>query len=847
MTKNPKIPLYALLLLLAVAACSTKKDSFVNRNWNAMNAKFNTLYNGHLALEQGQQTLIDSYVDNYWELLPVERMEIREEIIIDTSKLNPNFRRAELKATKAIQKYGMDIGGKERNPQIDQAYLLLGKARYYDQRFVPALEAFNYILRKYTDSDLIHQAGLWREKTNIRMENQEVAITNLKRIVRRDLNDKDMADAYAMLAQAYISLEQKDSALIPLKIASNISRDFEKKGRYNFIIGQIYNEKGIIDSANMAFDKILGYKRRTPRVYFVNAYVAKVKNKFKEGLQDYSLREELEKMERNRENRPFLGPLYRLNALYYMQYDSIEQAAVYYNKSLRNANDDQGLLYRNYLALATMNFDNSNYKKAGAYYDSTLTYLNSNTKQHRVLSRKRDNLDDVILYEDVVSRNDSILGVLSLNQEGRVAYYQKHIDSLVEIERQLKEAQERASSNRGRQNGFVGATAGEYQAVDFYFYNTTSVSYGIQQFKARWGDRALEDNWRFNGHSSTSEAVAEVQTDSTLSNPLHQLSYYLDRLPVGEAAVDSLKSETNFANYQLGLLYKEKFQEYELAANKLETVLSNKPEERLILPSNYNLYKIYQQIDADKAEVYKTAIIQGFPDSRYAMLLKNPSLILNQDQSSPEAVYGQLYKDFENQKYQKVIEQCDHYISRFNAEDIAVKFEMLKASATARLYGVVAYKNSLQKIALNHPNSIEGEQAKALLEGNLATIEEEVFEFDPEHSTNWKLIYPFPLSDSTGIDKLLTTIKKSLEDLEYDQISYSQDRYDPETVFLSVHGFSSMLRAEGYAELLNINKDYLVDNENFVISSSNYKKIQIHKNLEGYLSQIAKINPSLNN
>jgi hypothetical protein len=37
------------------------------------------------------------------------------------------------KATKAIQKHSMNIDGRERNFQIDEAYLLLGKARYYDQ------------------------------------------------------------------------------------------------------------------------------------------------------------------------------------------------------------------------------------------------------------------------------------------------------------------------------------------------------------------------------------------------------------------------------------------------------------------------------------------------------------------------------------------------------------------------------------------------------------------------------------------------------------------------------------------------------------------------------------------
>jgi hypothetical protein len=61
---------------------------------------------------------------------------------------------AETKATKAIQKHSMNIDGRERNFQIDEAYLLLGKARYYDQRFIPALDAFNYILYKYPNSNI---------------------------------------------------------------------------------------------------------------------------------------------------------------------------------------------------------------------------------------------------------------------------------------------------------------------------------------------------------------------------------------------------------------------------------------------------------------------------------------------------------------------------------------------------------------------------------------------------------------------------------------------------------------------------------------------------------------------
>jgi hypothetical protein len=53
------------------------------------------------------------------------------------SKKSDDFELAETKATKAIQKHSMNIDGRERNFQIDEAYLLLGKARYYDQGLFP--------------------------------------------------------------------------------------------------------------------------------------------------------------------------------------------------------------------------------------------------------------------------------------------------------------------------------------------------------------------------------------------------------------------------------------------------------------------------------------------------------------------------------------------------------------------------------------------------------------------------------------------------------------------------------------------------------------------------------------
>ena len=78
----------------------------------------------------------------------------------------------------------MKIEGVERNRQIDDAYLLLGKARYYDQRFIPAIEAFNYIIATYPFASLINETKIWRAKANIRIGNEEFAIASLKLLLQ---------------------------------------------------------------------------------------------------------------------------------------------------------------------------------------------------------------------------------------------------------------------------------------------------------------------------------------------------------------------------------------------------------------------------------------------------------------------------------------------------------------------------------------------------------------------------------------------------------------------------------------------------------------------------------------
>jgi hypothetical protein len=74
------IGIVCVFLMIAISGCSRKKDKFINRNWHAVTTEYNTLYNGNLALDLGKEQIATSYRENFWQLLPVERMQVSEEI-----------------------------------------------------------------------------------------------------------------------------------------------------------------------------------------------------------------------------------------------------------------------------------------------------------------------------------------------------------------------------------------------------------------------------------------------------------------------------------------------------------------------------------------------------------------------------------------------------------------------------------------------------------------------------------------------------------------------------------------------------------------------------------------------
>jgi tetratricopeptide (TPR) repeat protein len=830
------------LLLLAITilvACGRKKNTFLNRNAHAVTAEYNTLYNGNVAYEKGKDELSLSFRDNFWEILPIERIQPPEEAILPGESKSPDFNRAEEKSIKAIQKHAIYIDGKEHNPQIDEAYMLLGKSRYYDSRFIPALDAFNFILDKYPTSNNINNAKVWKAKTNIRLNNEDYALENLHKMFKaEDLEGDELADASAMMAQAYINLDSIEEAVPYIKLAASNIRNKELKGRYTYIKGQLYNHLEQKDSANMAFDEVIDLNRKSPRVYMINSYLEKAKNFDYKKEDRVALLELLQDLEENRENRPFLDKIYYQIGEFYRNSDSIETAITYYNKSIQNYKDDKILQAFNYQTLAEINFDRSEYKRAGSYYDSTLTNLEENSRQWRRIKKKRDNLADVIKYEDIAALNDSILRIANMSESDQVAFFTDYTNKLKA--QAIEDSIARVKVEEGIANNEFYKKAkkesGNETSGKFYFYNSSTVSYGKQEFRKIWGDRKLEDNWRLSSKRSKLEEISDVEANENpiAKSEVFNLETYLERIPKDEKVIDSLTNERNFAYYQLGLIYMEKFKENELAVNRFEKLLSYNPEERLVLPTKYNLYKIYEEMgNTELAARYKNDILNNYADSRYAEILLNPNSTLATDQSSPEFKYKQLYKDFEASKYQQVIDTCEEYINSYNGDDIIPKLELLKATAIGRQQGYEAYKKALNFVSLTYANTDEGKQAQQIYTTVLPNLAKKDFEND-EAATHYKMVYQFPAADDQAAIDLQEKLDKAITFYRYTNLSTSIDYYSPELAFVIVHGFNTKGGARQFGDVLRENKDYKIVKDHFEISSANYRTIQIHKNLSDY-------------
>lgn len=794
---------------------------------------YNVLYNGNLALEEGKKELAEKRKDNYFEILEVEP-EVRSQNYNLKGEGNPHFDRAEEKAIKAIQRHSMVFDGKQKNRKIDDAYMLLGKARYYNGRYIPALEAFNHLLTNYGETNQRYNAAVWREKAHIQLGREQLAVTALEKIFEEEQpKRRERATLHAVLAQAFINLESYPKAIEALKKASQETKEKPKRGRYYFIIGQLFEHLQQKDSAQAYYQKVIGLNWNVPRRLWVEAQVGKARTQTLTPEEKIAYTKKLRKMEKLYEHKDLLDLVYFQHALFLEGENQPKAATNYFLRSLEKNKDNEGLRRRTHEHLGELYFKDKKYPLAYAHYDSTLVYIPKNTLEHLYMRRKRDNLAQITAFENTIAKADSLSRIMKMPKEEQVRYFERHIDSL---------KQQPATQQAVTITDFGRATTPQQQNPQegFYFYLPQTVAYGKQLFKQRFGDRPLMDNWRW-----SNQLIAQQSTDVvTDSLAISQISPedYLKKLPT-PSELEQLQKDRETALYGVGELYWEKFADGKLAEQRLTRLLSLTHNDKLKEKTLYLLYKINEK-NPKEADAYKQQLLTSFPNSEYAKPISGQQ---STNEKELQEQYQRLSDQLAAQQYAEVLAYIQAHKTAYKTSSMGPDFDILKAKAIARLEGKAAYIRELEAIVQEYPNTSQADDLKEKLKILKGSSEKPTFLPD-EEATSWKVVLQGGLDEQQ-----LTQLKNYLEENGFAYLTLSQDVYDDKEQFAVLHGFMSKQMAEGFVQRVNHyfqenalknkkKKDEEKNQENtmffkefFVISSENYAILQAFKNKEEYI------------
>lgn len=726
-----KSTFFVLSAIVLLASCSTSKDKWLNRTYNSVTTKFNILYNGNLAFQNGLDEINEKHKDNFWKQLFIEPITFDEKSSTSTSfignpgfpdtsneeeeKILTTFEKAEEKAVKAIQLHSMNIGGRERNSQIDDAYLLLGKSRYYTQRFIPAIEAFNYVIINYPYADLIDETRIWRAKTNIRLDNDEFAIETLKIVLKnKELAPKVKEEAHTALAMAYVKLDSTQRAIEQLTLATATQENVEQAARNLFVLGQIYSSENKKDSAAIVFQKLINFKK-APYKFKIHANIDLAKATSNDSAVS-GLIVKFKKLIKDRENRGYLDALYYQKGLLEQKRDSLHIALKDFKTSLRIPDGDITQKTYTYEKLGNIAFDYSLFVEASAYYDSVIQISKTSIeKRIRSIRRKHKNLAALTTFENTLTTNDSVLKIANLSKLEQITFFKNHIEN-------LKKADEEAAKQQLKKISFGSSFSGgssikATQKGKWYFYNPQSLNFGKSEFEKIWGNRPLEDNWRISDKQQA-QAVKDTTTKTSKKTPStkYVLKTYLDAVPSTKSDLDSLVYNRNEALYGTGIIYKEQFKNVDLAILRLERLLKEKPDKTLILPTKYHLYQLYSELKSLKSDEFKAAIIREYPTSKYAEILQNKPKKQDENQITQiEAIYKELYYIYKDDKFTDVVSQIIELAPRIKDSNLIAKFELLKAMAIGKYQSKESYKKALEYVSFNYGNTKEGQRAKEII------------------------------------------------------------------------------------------------------------------------------------
>lgn len=698
-----------------------------------------------------------------------------------------------------------------------------------------------------------YQPGvLWLARTYIERENWAMADRMLIQLERSGATFNDVREE-AALARAHYYLKQKkyEQAVEPLQNAISLSSNRKMKARLNFILGQIHQKANRNEAAFAAFEEVL----KSPANYEME-FSARL-NLAKSGSSEESIRQ-LERMLKEDKNKEFQDQIYFALAQIALAKGDRKEAITNLRLSLDKSTANIAQKVESYLLLADLFFEDEDFVNAKLYYDSTMLVMTLTDQRYDRVNKTANNLTGIAQNIEVIQTQDSLLRISQMSESERreLAFQIKKKQD----EKRLEEAKAQGAPALAGSGGIATPTrTASTGQSSFWAYDDKLVKRGIKEFQRSWGNRSLEDNWRRSNQQTIDtgdEIVIEsAKAASTLTDD--DVNQILKDVPDTPDEIAAANRQIEAALFSLGSLYRDRLQHNRKAVEALEELLRRYPDTQYKLDALYYLYLAYKDLDdMGNAQLCFDKIVNGFPNTNYARILKDPNFLkLFEDaEKRLSNYYEETYAAFEQKQFQVAFERISKVGEMFGGTNkYQPRFALLNAMCLGNLEGREKYVESLQNVTAMYPESPEATRAREILRllgenvgsgpGQQRDLPTAVGQVGPYQITNDQLHYiivvfksDISLNDAKVIISDYNEKFHSLQKLRMNNI-YLGDA-DSRIPLIAIRRFKDKNEAMDYYQGIKKNaKDFIdpkLEYQLFAISQDNYRELLKAKNVEEY-------------
>jgi tetratricopeptide (TPR) repeat protein len=696
--------------VLIIAGCSTKRNTWINRNYHNLNAKFNGYFNGNEALKEAVTAMEDNYKDDYNKVLPIYTYGDQK----DAKTATPAMEKVFKKASFVIQRHSMSIKGKEYCSWIDDTYLMIGQSHFYKHEYFAGVEVFEYVISEYKKQDGRFEALLWLIKTY----NEIGAFTKSQGYI--DMLKSDPSFPYrlngelmAVTADFYSKQENYEQAAKYLNRAIGFTKRKKTKARYTFILAQMYQRLKKYDLSRNLYGKVIKMNPKYELTFYAKIYQAKMYDATSGDSRQ--ILAQLTKMLKDSKNTDYLDQIYYGLAEIAIKDGNTSRAEDYLKKSIEKSTTNTQQKGISAVKLADLYFDMPKYPLAGAYYDTAVSYLNKDYADYEIVLNKKNSLSRLIADYNTINTEDSLQRMAKLSGSELDKIIKGLIKKAIEDEEKAKEEADNQAFNSA--NSTVvnnGAPKDMGNGSSWYFYNQQQLTFGFSEFQKKWGARKLEDNWRRSNkqivanftpdQSDTAKGKLSAEADTT--GPTKSKTWYTKNLPITKEKVDASTLKIVEAYYDLGLIYKEQLMDLSKAASTFETLNQKYPGNKYEVTCYYQLYRLYLAMkDNANAEINKNLILSKYPETDYAQILKNPQYNTEKNNrlSKIEAYYEETYLAYTDGKYTEALDRCNAADTLIAKSNFKPKFALLKSLCIGRLKPLAEFELALKQVVADYP------------------------------------------------------------------------------------------------------------------------------------------------